>query len=606
MKGSPGNGRAPEHSLDRYLAIRRTGDLAISPDGKEIAFVSNIAGSYNLWSVPVQGGWPTQLSVENRFLHAPRWVKGRGILISQDFEGNENHQLKLIPPGGGLAEDLTSEPEVQHFCGRVSPDHRRVVYTCNRRDRAMFDTFVYDFETGESREVFRREMMGDDYPLGWSPDGRRVVVIRHHTNLRMQLFVIDVETDAATEVLGGRDDTQFVDARFLPDNETLIVLTDYDRDFKALLAVDLRTGEHRPLVAPAHDIVSFAVRRDGRLLAYTCNVNGNVRLRLRYLGSGREFRFRARQGIYGPPEFSPNGKWLAYTYQGPRRPSDVYVYDLASGVERQVTFSLVGGFRESDFCAPRSIRYRSRDGLLIHGLFYLPKGASKENPAPLILYPHGGPNHQNYNRFNVWFQYLLSRGFAIIAPDFRGSTGYGKRFMAMIYKDWGGGDLEDMLAAVDYACGTGLVDRRRVGVLGMSYGGFATLTCLTRAPEVFAAGVDIFGPANLLTFVESNPPSWRESVYPFVGHPVHDRELLIERSPLTHVGNIRAPLLVIQGQNDPRVVPAESEQIVAALRERGQPVEYILFPDEGHGFSQRKNEFTALRASADFLAKYLL
>ncbi len=591
-------------TVERFLAIRRTFNLEFSPEGDRIAFVSNIAGAYNLWALPVTGGWPVQLSVENRILSAPRWLKDYGIAVAQDHEGNENYQLKLIPANGGPIQDLTCKPDVQHFIGHASPDGQAVLLTSNERNRSMFDTYIYEFATGRARKIFSREIYGDDYPLGWSTDGRYAAVIRHHTNLKMQLFVIDVQTGEATELLAGRDDTQIVTAKFDPDGEHVYVVTDYNRDFKALLRVNYRTGKAAPVIEVSHDVEEMALSPDGKLIAYTVNEDGNIRLRL-VTSRGVTVPLASREGCYSEPRFSPDGTLLAYFFNGPRQPNDLFIYDLAAKSERQLTFSLVGGFSEDDFVAPISRSFNSSDGMEIHSLLYLPKGASPERPVPAVLYPHGGPNWQNHNRFYMWFQYLASRGYALIAPDFRGSTGYGKRFMSLIYKDWGGGDLHDMLAAVEDAVATGFVDPQRIAVLGMSYGGFATLTCLTKAPQTFRAGVDVFGPANLITFIESNPPSWRDSVYPFVGHPIDDHDMLIDRSPLTHVDSITAPLLVIQGKNDPRVAPAESEQIVAALRLRGQPVEYILFEDEGHGFSKRPNELKALKASADFLDMYL-
>jgi dipeptidyl aminopeptidase/acylaminoacyl peptidase len=265
----------------------------------------------------------------------------------------------------------------------------------------------------------------------------------------------------------------------------------------------------------------------------------------------------------------------------------------------------VGGIREEDLVEPLSVFYESFDGEKIHAFLYLPKGAKRDGSLPCILYPHGGPEAQMYNTFYSEFQFFAKNGYAIIIPHFRGSMGFGKKFQKLIYRDWGGGDLQDMLYAVKFVVKEGYCDARRISIYGASYGGYATLIGLVKAPDVFACGVDVFGPSNLFTFYESNPPSWKPFVEAILGNPVENRAFFEDRSPIFHIDKIKAPLLIMQGANDPRVVDEESEQIFEALKAKGLDVEYLWFEDEGHGFTKKENRLLSMVVMLDFLNKHL-
>jgi dipeptidyl aminopeptidase/acylaminoacyl peptidase len=249
------------------------------------------------------------------------------------------------------------------------------------------------------------------------------------------------------------------------------------------------------------------------------------------------------------------------------------------------------------------VSYPTFDGREIPAWLYRPRDTSA--PVPVLLAIHGGPEAQERPVYSPIYQYLVSRGIAVLATNIRGSTGYGKSYQRLIHRDWGGGDLKDWDHAVRWLRTQDWIDGDRIGVWGGSYGGFAVLSCVTRLPDYWAAAVDIFGPSNLVTFAKAVPPTWKRFMKKFVGDPDEDEELLRERSPLTYIDNAKAPLLVIQGAKDPRVVKSESDQLVDKLRSLGRTVEYIVFEDEGHGFTKRQNELTTFRASADWLERYL-
>jgi dipeptidyl aminopeptidase/acylaminoacyl peptidase len=259
--------------------------------------------------------------------------------------------------------------------------------------------------------------------------------------------------------------------------------------------------------------------------------------------------------------------------------------------------------REDELSDVELIGYPSFDGREIPAWLYRPPDV--EGRLPVVLSIHGGPEAQEQPLYHPLYQYLLSRGIAVLATNIRGSTGYGKSYQRLVQRDWGGGDMQDWEHAVKWLHEQEWVDAERIGVYGGSYGGFATLTCVTRLPDYWAAAVDIVGPSNLITFARAVPPSWQRMMKRFVGDPDEDVDLLRERSPMTYIENVKTPLLVIQGAKDPRVVKGESDQLVDKLRELGREVEYVVFEDEGHGFTKRQNEVKALSLAADWLERHL-
>jgi dipeptidyl aminopeptidase/acylaminoacyl peptidase len=287
-----------------------------------------------------------------------------------------------------------------------------------------------------------------------------------------------------------------------------------------------------------------------------------------------------------------------------RRPPEVVVYEPGAKDARRITDGMIGGIVEDEFVEPDTRRFATFDRKT-PALLYRPRGAAPDGGFPALLWIHGGPEAQEQPRYQPLFQYLLSRGIAILAPNIRGSTGYGKSYRELVYRDFGGDDLRDLEAATRFLKGIDFVDPERLAVAGGSYGGFAALSCATRLPEHWSAAVDVFGPSNLVTFARSVPPSWRRFMREWVGDPDEEAAELIRRSPITYVDALRCPLLVIQGARDPRVVKAESDQMVARIRENGGAVEYLVFDDEGHGFMQKSNERRAFQTIADFLTSIL-
>jgi dipeptidyl aminopeptidase/acylaminoacyl peptidase len=587
--------------------------LAFTADSTNLLFSSNISGQFNLWSVPVEGGWPDQLTT-----FTDETVRGAGvsptdgrIVLCADHDGDEFHQLYLIDSGRDWPEKITDEPQVQHYVGSEawSPDGTKFAYASNARTPTDMETWVRDLETGESRAVFGKEMFS--FPGPWSPDGTKLLAIEFRNNSDASVHLVDVEAGTSRELTPHDDDGLFFPGAWAPDGSGFYLVTDEGTEFRGLAFYDLATDRYEWVEEPTQDVEDLKVSHDGRLLAWLVNDDGHARLRLRDLETGRDLPAPqlpdgARPHLTGdepPLALSPDGSRAALILSTPRRPPEAWVVDVESGAARPLTDSRVGGLREDDLVDVELISFPSYDGRDIPAWLYRPPVDGK---VPVVVSIHGGPEAQERPVYQPLYQYLLSRGIAVLATNIRGSTGYGKSYQRLIQRDWGGGDLQDWDHAVRWLREQDWVDADRLGVCGGSYGGFAVLTCVTRLPDYWAAAVDIFGPSNLVTFAKAVPPTWKRFIARFVGDPETEAEFLMERSPITYVENVKTPLLVIQGATDPRVVKGESDQMVEKLKSLGREVEYVVFDDEGHGFTKRTNELKAYGLTAEWLERHLL
>jgi dipeptidyl aminopeptidase/acylaminoacyl peptidase len=606
---SPRTRRKAPPRFEQFFAIRRfQPTLAFTPDGRRLLFSSDISGQFNLWRVRVTGGWPEQLtSFEGQ---AVRQVSvspdGRTIVFAADRGGDEFTQLYALPARGGWPSVWTDDPGVQHFADQAgwSPDGRALAYSANAETPTNQEVWVRDVDSGEVRKVFGGEVYAG--PAGWSPDGGRLLAVDFRSNSDQTVHLIE---DGGSRELTPHE----VDAKFLPgpwakDCSGFYLLTDEGREFVGLAFFDLEQNAYEWLETPEGDVEEVALSKDGRVLAWTANEDGWGRVRLRDLESGEELpQPQLPEGVgafWGQTSLclSPDGRRAALIWATPRQAHEIYVVETATGRARRLTDNMVGGLRERDLAAPELVRVPTWDDREIPAWLYRPRARGE---VPTVLCIHGGPEAQERPWYQPFYQYLVSRGFAVLAPNIRGSTGYGKTYQTLIHRDWGGGDLRDFEQLARWLGDQDFVDVERLGVFGGSYGGFATLSCVTRLPQYWAAGVDLVGPSNLVTFSKAVPPTWRRFMDAWVGNPETEADFLLERSPITYVDDVRAPLLVLQGANDPRVVKPESDQMVERLRELGRAVEYVVFEDEGHGFTKRENQLRAFRLAGDWFEQHL-
>jgi dipeptidyl aminopeptidase/acylaminoacyl peptidase len=597
--------------FEQFFAVRRfQPTLAFTPDGNAILFSTDTSGQFNLWRSPAERGPLAQLTAfeENALRSVTVTPDGREIVFSADRHGDEFHQLYRLPAAGGWPEPITDEPNVQHYVFQEgwSPDGTRLAYSANARTPTDMEVWVRDWATGETRPVFGEGRYA--LAASWSPDGTRLLAADVRWNTDTSLFLVDPETGSADELTPHDEETRFLPGPWARDGSGFYLLTDEGREHLGLAFFRLAERRYEWLQTPAADVEAVAGSADGRVLVWLVNDRGWARLHARDLETGEDLP--TPQLPDGCPDLvqptlavSRDGRRAAILWSQPRRAGELYVVDLRTGAADRLTDSMLGGLREEDLVAPEEIRYASFDGREIPAWLYRPDG---DGPRPFVLAIHGGPQSQERPLWRPLYQYLLSRGIGVLATNIRGSTGYGKTYQKLIHRDWGGGDLRDWEHAAEWLRAQEWVDGERLGVYGGSYGGFATLTCVTRLPDYWAAAVDIVGPSNLVTFAKAVPPTWRRFMTEWVGDPETEPDFLLERSPITYVDRARAPLLVMQGAKDPRVVKGESDQMVERLRSLGREVEYVVFDDEGHGFTKRANQIRANRLAAEWLERHLL
>lgn len=592
----------PSSDIRSYLSVRRAASPSISPDGGRIAFLTDISGHLQAWTVPVEGGWPDQVTFgERRAITVKYSPVSLELLVSTDVGGNERHQLSLVRDNGSEPRTLTDAPESIHYAGEWSPDGSKVSFTANRRDPATFDVYVRDIE-GEEQVV--RETDWYVEVAGWSPDGGTLVLSQSAGNLENELYLLDIERKQLSRLTAGVPDSRYASVTW-SDDGWIYLVTDLDSD--VLYPARMRPGGTiEPLFSdPGWDVEQIVRVPHGDLVAWSTNEDGASTITL--------FDIVTKEVLAGPKlptgvveglTVSGNGKLLAFVLTGPRHNPDVWTYDIASGRAHQVTRSSRGGLSQDTFVEPTLIRFRSFDRLEVPAWFYLPNNREGEK-VPCVIDVHGGPESQRRSAFDPIVQYFLSHGVAVLSPNVRGSTGYGKAYSHLDDVRLRFDSVRDLEYAARWLGTSGKVDPKRLAVVGGSYGGFMVLAALTSFPDIWAAGVDIVGIANLVTFLENTGP-WRRKLREIeYGSLESDRDFLEEISPIHKVDRLTAPLLVIHGANDPRVPISEAEQIVASLRERNRTVDYLRFEDEGHGIAKYGNRIVAYEAIAAFLEKHL-
>ena len=605
-------------AFEQFFAFRRLNPpatpppIAFTPDAKSILFSADISGQFNIWRVSRSGGAPKQLTTfeDESVRTITVSPDGKTIVFTADPSGDEFHQIYALPIRGGWPERWTDAEQVQHFFfqGGWSPDGSQIAYSANSNVPTDQDVWLRDIETGETRLLLGE--LGFAFPGSWSPDGRFLTAVQIRSTSDTSVHLIDVQSGDTRELTSHSEDDEafYIPGPWAQDSSGFYLVANEGREFAGLAFYRLDGEGLEWLETPEREIEDLAGTPDGRVLAWLENQDGWSRLRIRDTETGRDLPDpQLPDGTISPMgsglTLSPDGSYAAVVWHSPRRAPELYAIETATGRAKRLTDSMLGGLRERDLASPELISYPTFDDRQIPAWLYKPR---KRGRIPVVLSIHGGPQAQERPIYNGFYQYLVSRGIAVLATNIRGSTGYGKTYQQLVSRDWGGGDVKDWDHAAKWLLEQPWVDPKRIGVFGGSYGGFASLSCVTRLPDYWAAGVDIFGPSNLVTFAKAVPPTWRRFIVKEVGDPETEVDFLMERSPITYVENVKAPLLVIQGATDPRVVKGESDQMVEKLRSLGREVEYVVFEDEGHGFTRRANQLRAWRLSADWLERHLV
>ena len=539
---------------------------------------------------------------------------GEWIVYGTDRGGNEREGFYLISPDGMREQELVAPNESFRVFGGWSRDGRRIAFASTERDGIDFDIYVIDVpaDTTTPSAAPRRVHQGTGglYVAAWRPDGKALLLSQARGEADNDVYHLDLESGQLDTIFRPTDGASYAGFAWTPDSKGFYVVTNQDRDLAALAYYELATRALRWVETPAVEVEAVALSHDGRWLAWTLNENGYSSLRVRDTRSGRtsDAPVSLPSGVYSI-ELAPHAAVLAVRVAGPTLAGDVWTLELgpANAVATRATESASGGLDPARFAVPEAVSFASWDGETIYGLLYMPIDAPAGSRPPVVLGVHGGPTGQARPTYDAAFQYLLTRGIAVLDLNFRGSTGYGKRFTRLDNQRLRPNAVKDMAGALDWLASTGKVDTARAAVMGGSYGGYMTFAALTQLPERFRAGVGFVGVSNWVTALEGASPDLKASdriEYGSIDDP-EDRKFFAELSPITHVANVRAPLMVLHGANDPRDPVAEADQLVAAIRSRGGDVEYLRFPDEGHGIRKLANRMIAYRRIAAFLERTL-
>ncbi|MEZ0539945.1 S9 family peptidase [Fibrella arboris] len=607
--GDPPVKAVRQYTIEQFMKTIRFGGADLSPDEKTVLFSSNQDGIFNLYEVPFAGGQPKQLTFSKKeSLFTLGYLPDGRILYAADQGGNELTHIYLRERDGAVT-DLTPGPDAKYQYAGLSHDRKGFFYQSNARDKAAFDLFEMDLATMKPRLIYQNP--GGYFPGGVSPDRRYVALSKTITTTNSDVCLYDTQTKETKLVTAHEGEVANSPEGFSPDGKKLLIGSDAGSEFAYVSAYDLKTGKSAPLDKANWDIAADYYSHKGRYRVVSINNDAHTELKLIDTRSGKPVALAADlpAGDVTGVTIGDSEQRMLFFVNSSNAPATLFSYDFDSKKATSLVQGLNPEINPADLVTGEVIRYKSFDGMEIPALLYKPKDASATNKRPAILLIHGGPGGQTRLTYSPLVQYLVNNGYVLLAVNNRGSSGYGKTFYAADDRKHGDADLRDCVESKKFLTATGYVVPEKIGIMGGSYGGYMTLAGLTFTPDDFAVGVDIFGVANWLRTLKSMPAWWgpqRDAMFKEIGHPVTDSLALYNKSPLFHTQRIKKPLIVIQGANDPRVLKVESDEIVANVQKNGVPVEYVTFPDEGHGFLKKENEITAYQAIRVFLDKYLL
>lgn len=604
----------PRYSAAAFYATTSYGLVsssghAFSPDNSKLLINSDTTGIFNVHALPVDGSDASALThSDSDAMFAESWFPNdERMLFRFDNGGNELDHITVREADGSL-RDLTPGEELKAGFDGWSQDGEHFFLTSTERDAGSFDLYRY------SSTDYSREMLFENpgYQLaGLSRDERWLALAKPRTSADSDIYIVDLSTAEKEPVLitEHEGNVAYDVYTFTPDSSALVYSTDEHGEFNQAWVYDLESGEKQALISADWDVSYVSFSPSGRYRVSGVNADARTAVTIVDMRSGENVDLpELPAGDLRNIRFSADESRVALIINAANSPSNIHVIDLATTTAAQLTNALSAEIDPAHLVVSEVVRYASFDGLEIPSILYKPHGASAENPAPALVYVHGGPGGQTRTGYNATIQHLVNQGYAILGANNRGSSGYGKTFFHLDDKRHGEDDLLDIVHGRTYLESLDWVDKERIGVMGGSYGGYMTAAALTFHPEVFDVGINIFGVTNWERTLQSIPPWWeafKEALYDEMGDPETDAERHRKISPLFHAERVTKPLLVIQGANDPRVLQVESDELVEAVKKNEVAVEYVVFPDEGHGFANKANRIAASEAYAKFLDTYL-
>lgn len=594
------------YTIEQFYENTRVGGGVFSEDEERLLMSSDESGIFNVYEINIKDGSKKQItdSKDDSFF-ARAYVPGTGeILYSADKGGNEIDHIYLLQKNGE-AKDLTpGEKEKTAFAG-WSDDKEWMYFISNKRDEKFFD--LYKMKVGEWKPqlIYQND---EGYQLeGLSHDENLVVLARPVTTSENELFIYDREKDELKKISSEKG--SYSASGFSKDDQKFYYITDVGKEYAYLVEYDLTSGETKTLYETNWDVMYSYLSENDKYRVIAINEDGKNKLIVWNNESGQQIDLpEVPDGDIKAVEISDSENVMRLTIGTSKTPNNLYVYDFRTNEIKKLTNTLNPEIDREDLVSAEVVRYKSFDGLEIPAIYYKPHNASKVNKVPALVWVHGGPGGQSRTGYFALIQYLVNHGYAVLAVNNRGSSGYGKTFYKMDDKKHGQEDLKDVVWGKKWLESQDYIDSENIGIIGGSYGGYMTMAAMTFTPDEFDAGVNLFGVTNWLRTLKSIPPYWeayKNALYDEMGDPVKDSVALYNKSPLFHADQVKNPVMVLQGANDPRVLQVESDEIVAALKENNVPVEYVIFEDEGHGFIKKENEIKGYKQILDFLNKYL-
>ena len=589
----------------RYLMAEGALAAEISPDGTRVAFSQRITGEPQLWVVDLKRGWPTQLTFGSgiSFFH---WAPdGEWLLVTRDTDGNEREGYFLLSADGTEERQLLPTSDAFRQFGMFSPDGKQILYSSTERNGRDFDIYTADVSSGQSRLVYQGNF--GFFPVAWQPGGDTVIVSEVRGEDANDVHLLDIKTGEMRPLFQPEVASAYTDFAWLPDGSGFYLATNEGREFSALSFYSLAKRSLQIVENPEHDVANVTLSSDGRYLSWTTNSGGYSNLHLLDRQAKKKIAIPAMpDGVY-QSSFARNAPALMMRISGPRTPGDVFVLDLRTNRLVQAVESSLAGLDPAGFTVPESLIFPARDGVQLHGLMYLPQHPRHLLNPPVLVMVHGGPTGQARPTFEPIIQHLVNHGIAVFDVNVRGSTGFGKTFTRLDNREKRLDSVRDLVDTAAFLSRDKRLDASRIAVMGGSYGGYMVNAVLGAYPGIYDAGISLVGVSNWVRALEEASPALKASdriEYGDIREPKWQK-FYTEISPINTAAQIRVPMLIAHGANDPRDPVAESDSIVRKIRENEGQVKYLRFPDEGHGMRKRKNRAAFSQELVQFLDKHL-
>jgi len=596
-----------DYTIAQFMDNEAIGGGSFSADNDKLLVSSNRTGIYNVYTVPVKGGEMKAItkSDSTSYFAQSFFPNDNRMLIRADGNGDEISHLYVLKEGEDLKDITPEEGAKANFYG-WSEDEQYLYFGSNKRDPRFFDVYKMSID-GYNSEMIYQNNDGLNFS-GMSNDENYFALIKSVNTNDSDLFIYNSETEEMTKINENQSGNSAQD--FSEDSSKFYYTTDDGAEFAYLMSYDLETKAKEKVLEKDWDISGAGFTSNGSYLVVYSNEDGKNVIEALDIETMEpidlpDFSDKSITSV----SFSDDEKWMRMYVGGSNTPSNLYTYNFETEEEYKLTDVLNEEINPDDLVEAQVIRFKSFDGTEIPAIYYLPHQASKDNKVPAMVWVHGGPGGQTRQGFSSLMQFMVNQGYAVLAVNNRGSSGYGKTFYQMDDKNHGEKDLQDCIEGKNWLADQPEINGDKIGIIGGSYGGYMTMAALTYAPEEFDLGVNLFGVTNWMRTLKSIPPYWesfRESLYLELGDPFSADSVRLKRiSPLFHTEKVTKPLIVLQGSQDPRVLQVESDEIVEGVRKNGVPVEYVLFEDEGHGFVKKENQIEAYSRIVSFLDKHL-